>query len=57
MDDKLNQAIMATSSLKSLKNKCLEYEFKIDKRRHNKHKNYCAKLSRLRKQKYHNSWI
>ena len=52
MDKELNQAVMVRSKLR---NKYLKSKSEIDKRRYNKQRNYCVKLLRLKKQKYHES--
>ena len=52
MDKELNQAIMVRSKLR---NRYLKSISEIDKQRHNKQRNYCVKLLRLKKQKYYES--
>ena len=52
MGQELNQTIIVGSKLR---NKYLKYESEIDKQRCNKQRNYCVKLLRLEKQKYHES--
>ena len=52
MGQELNQVLMIRSKLR---NKYVKYESEIDKQRCNKQRNYCLKLMRLEKQKYHES--
>ena len=52
MDKELNQAIMVRSKLR---NKYLKSKSEVDKQRYNKQRNYCVKLLRVKKRKYHES--
>ena len=52
MDKELNQVIMVRSKLR---NEYIKSKSEIDKESHNKQRNYCVKLLRLKKQNYYDS--